>query len=247
MARLFGIVSQNAVDVSFSLPDIQVKSNVQGWGVGWYDKKYSPFVQKGMRSVLHPENNKTVSLEVTTNTFISHARFASSGAVVEQNAHPFYFKNYIFAHSGRINRDLLLDKLTPPMNSDFQSEPVDSEVFFRYMLQTIKEHGIIEGIKNAIQTANDPRGTNFLLTDGSTLYAYCYGLPLYYLERRSEGQFHTISQETGISIGSNGLSSSRSILISSEKLTNDNWIAFDEHELLTIHRDNLHFDSIRIL
>lgn len=247
MARLFGMISQDVVDITFSLSEEpSIQSNVQGWGTAWYDMQRRPTVQKGKRSVLYPDQNQPVHISVMTDVFISHARFATSGAVTTQNAHPFQFSHYVFAHSGTIRKELLLEKLIPPMNQNFQSEPIDSEVLFRYILQTIKEKGIIDGIKDAIRTANDPRGTNFILTDGATLYAYCYGLPLYYLKRHAETPLHTLSQETSIAIGSNDLAHNPCFLVSSEKLTNENWTAFDDHELLTVHR-TLQYDAIKIL
>jgi predicted glutamine amidotransferase len=247
MARLFGFIAQGMVDVSFTIGEASfANSNAQGWGIAWYDLHHNPNVQKGKRSALHPEQNKPVQIDVSTDVFVSHARFATSGSVDERNVHPFRFNNYVFAHSGTVNKELLLDKLTPPMNQNFQSEPIDSEVLFRYILQEVKQKGIIDGVKYAINAAEHPHNTNFIFTDGANLYAYCYGLPLYYLVRKPLAPFHTMSQETGISLSSEKLSQVRAIIISSEKLTDENWVVFDDNELITAHR-NLQFESARIL
>lgn len=247
MARLFAVVSQTPLDVSFSLttqPGVQ--SRAQGWGVGWYTDHHTPIIQKGKRSALDPQSNESVRVSANTTMFLSHIRFASSGTVSAQNAHPFEFHDYLFAHSGTVNKELLETKLTPPFNEDYQSEPIDSEVFFRFIIQKMKQSGIPDGIKQAIQEAGDPNGINIIMTDGSTMYAYCRGLPLYYVRRNTNTPFHAFSQETGASFDSETMASEPCIIVSSEKLTDDNWIAFDDHELLTIHT-NLAYDSTKVL
>ena len=247
MARLFAVVAPTPLTISFSLTSQPgVQSRAQGWGVGWYSQQHKAIVQKGMRSVINQSTNEPVRISANTTVFLSHVRFASSGSVSAQNAHPFEFHDYLFAHSGTVNKELIESKLTPPFNENYQSEPIDSEVFFRFIIQMIKQAGVPDGMKKAIREAGDPNGINFLMTDGSTLYAYCRGLPLYYVRRNMSTPFHAFSQETGASFDSDTMASSPCIIVSSEKLTDDNWIAFDDHELFTAHT-NLAYDSTKML
>lgn len=234
--RLFSCITPNPVTLTFSLDtNPHTQSLAQGWGIAWYDVKRIPHIEKRHRSLLSPENNQPITKTVTTNVFLSHTRFASSGHIADENTHPFQFNDYVFAHSGQVNKLILIETLIPPFNTNFQSDPIDSEVLFHAILQNIKQHGIPGGFQSALEMANDARGTNFALTDGATVYAYRHGLPLYYLIRKKQTPLQAFSQETSVSISCDDLAKTPAILIASEKLTDDNWIALDDGELFTAY------------
>lgn len=247
MARLFGLISKNSVNFSLSIPSAQsgTMPKVHGWGIGWYDNKGKIIVEKGKRSSFIPEENKEVEVVGQSNIIISHMRVASSGSVNEKNAHPFFYKKYLFAHNGMIHKEKISSLLKNPFNADFQSEPIDSEIFFRFIVQSIQEEkDVTAGVKKAVVEARDERGTNFILSDGEKIYAYRFGLPLYFLRRRPSALV-VKSQETEAVFSCKDFSLQNSFLVSSEKSTEENWIAFDDNELAVCDK-TLNYQTLRV-
>lgn len=69
--------------------------------------------------------------------------------------------------------------MRPPYNKDFTSEPIDSEIYFRYIVQCMEEEGEIKGIKKAVQkvietpmapTLYYPMDKSCMLLDMKNLY-----------------------------------------------------------------------------
>ena len=246
MARLFGIISKSSFDLSLSIPpSAPMGGGMHGWGIAWYDHTGKPHIQKGKRSAINQTQNQPVTLSLTSYLAVSHLRFASSGSITDENTHPFHFQTWVFAHSGTVHKEKLSNALVPPYNQNYQSEPIDSEIYFRFILQSIKEKGEINGIKHAVTLANDKRGASFLLSDGTSLYAYSYGIPLYYLKWRGQKLFQQTAPATGVRYQSNQLTSMPAIIVASEKLDDNNWMVMDNGELLVI-RKNLQYQSLRL-
>lgn len=246
MARLFGIISRSSFDLSLAIPPFSpAGGGTHGWGIAWYDHLGKPHVQKGKRSALNHTQNQPITLTLTSYLALSHLRFATSGNIADENAHPFFFQTWVFAHSGTVHKEKLASVLVAPYNQNYQSEPIDSELYFRFILQSIKEKGEISGIKHAVNVVNDKRGATFLLTDGATLYAYSYGIPLYYLKWRGQKPFQQTALSTGVQYHSNQLPSMHAIIVATEKLSDDNWMIMDDGELLVV-RKNLQYQSIKL-
>lgn len=246
MSRLFGIISNSSFDLSLAIPPVSpMGQGMHGWGIAWYDHLGHPHIQKGKRSAVNHANNQPITLTLTSYLVLSHLRFATSGMISEENAHPFHFQTWAFAHSGTVHKEKLTGALVAPYNQNYQSEPIDSEIYFRFILQSMKEKGEVGGIKHAVSLANDKRGATFLLTDGTTLYAYSYGIPLYYLKWKGQKQFLQAAAATGARYQSQQLASMQATIVASEKLGNDNWIIMDNGELLIV-RKNLQYQSVRV-
>lgn len=241
MARLFGLATKQPVDVRVTFPP----SASHGWGVGWYDEQGKPTVKKDRRSAVDPSNNQEVTVSMTTKQCLVHTRFATSGTVSRENVHPFLFKNFLFAHSGSVHKERLYKELHPPYNERFESEPIDSEVYFRLIVQAIEESGVEDGIRRVAEFANDSRGASFLLADGKSLYAYCFGIPLYFISWNLQRAFQMTSKQTGALVGSTRLASEQAVIVSSERLTDDNWQALDNGELLIVP-ENLVYEVVKL-
>lgn len=247
MARLFGIIGKSSFDLSLSIPpNTPSGGGMHGWGICWYDNLGKPHIQKGVRSAVANYKNQPVALNLNSYLSLSHVRFASSGNVSEENAHPFYFQSWVFAHSGTVHKEKIISLLKSPYNQTYQSEPIDSEVYFRFLLQSIKEKGEVQGIRDTVNKVNDKRGASFLLSDGTTLYAYSYGIPLYYLKWRGLQPFNLNAASTGVTYTSKQLVNIQSFIVSSEKLSNDNWMVMDNGEVLIV-RKNLLYQSFRVV
>ncbi|HLB60509.1 MAG TPA: class II glutamine amidotransferase [Patescibacteria group bacterium] len=242
MARLFGLTSKQPVDLLLTFPP----SASHGWGVAWYDEQGKQTVKKDRRSALDPASNQEITVNALTKQCIVHTRIATSGTVSKQNAHPFSYKNYTFAHNGSVHKERLLEKLHAPYNEKFESEPIDSEVYFRLIVQAIEESDPKDGIRRATAFANDDRGSSFLLADGETLYAYCFGIPLYFIRWDLQKPLHMVSKHTGSVIQSDQLRDVLAVIVSSERFTEDNWHALDDGELLIV-QENMEYEVVNLV
>jgi len=253
MCRLFGLIANKEVDIRFSMLEAsnnfkkQSKNNPHGWGIAYY-KDSKAIVDKYGESAFRSKKFDELAKEAKSSLFIVHIRYATSGSSnSDKNAHPFVFKHWIFAHNGTINKERILKLLKPDYNKNFTSEPIDSEIYFRYVIQCIEKSGNLkEGIKIAVkEVIKDSNGANFLLSDGKKIYAFRYGKNLYYL-LRDPALLNVVSEETKALIESKTLSKEKAILISTEKLTKsepwkeikngvllicDNSLKFEEEEI----------------
>ena len=258
MCRLLGVIANKPVDLEFSLTKFRkyASCNIDGWGIGWYvDGK--PEVFKEKISAQRSEQFPILSKEVCSRIIISHVRLGSRGVPSEHNSHPFKFGKWIFAHNGTVDREHLLSNLDEKYKREIRGE-TDSEVYFYWILQCIEESGdVVEGIKKALKRVMevDYSGLNFLLSDGSSLYALRYSdkpskdYSLYWLRRdpSESGVLEGVSHETKALIRSKMLKSEKAVLICSEKLTKkEGWKAIELGTLLKID-SKLKVDRVKIM
>lgn|GEM_PF-231488 len=250
MCRLFGLVANKEVDVCFSMHESNNsfedmgQRNPDGWGIGWYDKS-GPHIEKYAEDASDSERFRSISKEVKSKIFIAHVRKASCGNISDENSHPFQYDKWIFAHNGTVVRDKIMSRLISPYNKNFTSQPIDSEVYFRFILQCIDKEGndVERGIRKAVQEIIDngivSSGANFILSDGKNLYGFRYGnsqnYSLYYLERNPGKVFQSQSGETKALIDVKKLADEKAVIIASEKMTSDeDWEPLKNGELLII-------------
>jgi predicted glutamine amidotransferase len=245
MSRLFGAITKAAVSFSITIPPVTPAGRgMHGWGIACYHQNI-PAIQKGKRTTLDPVTNQSVGFTVTSTIIVSHIRFATSGGITAENAHPFEFSSWVFAHSGTVNREKLIGLLKPPYNQNYQSDPVDSEVYFRFLLQSMKEQGEIAGLKQALGKIEGREGATFLLSDGQTLYAFSSGIPLYWLYWHEQQAFSGSSPTTGAIYASAHLATQPAVIVSSDRLSQDNWKVMDQRELIIV-RKNLQYEVYRV-
>lgn len=138
--------------------------------------------------------------------------------------------------------------LKSPFNQNFTSEQINSENYFKYLIQSIeKTSDIIKGITLAVKNIIKEKciAANFLLSDGKSLYAFKYHRDLNYLVRDPKS-FNFCSKETDARIRSKMLIDKKAILVSTEKLTeNRKWIEIKGNTLLIIDA-SLNLKKIRI-
>jgi len=243
MCRLFGLIANGDVDVRFSMLEARngfkhlARNNPDGWGLGWYDHgKAKIYKEKG--SALNSDEFDSKVKEINSNIVFAHVRKASSGCSRQENSHPFEYKNWIFAHNGTVNKKKLLDLLDPPFDQHFTSDPIDSEIYFRLIMQCIqRENDPVKGIIEAVtKVIGDDAGANFVLSDGVSLYGFRGGRSLFYLERRPDSPFEARSAETNALIESKRCAREKAFVICSEKLTDEDWHEVGEGELIVVDK-----------
>jgi len=254
MCRLLGIIANKPIDLEFSLERFKefASRNPDGWGIGWYEEGKPKIFKEGI-SALDSNKFPTFSKEVKSKIIITHVRRGTVGEPSEKNSHPFQYGNWIFAHNGSVDREYLLSQLKEEYKNNLKGE-TDSEVYFYYLLQYIKESDdIVEGIKKAIDKIikSSYTGLNFLLSDGNNLYAFRYpqDYSLYKLKRdpSTPEPIEYLSGETEALIKSKSLKGEKAILVCSEKLTKcENWQEIKIGTLLVINND-LKIEEVKII
>jgi predicted glutamine amidotransferase len=107
MCRLFGMsagsVPARATFWLLDAPDsiaVQSHREPDGTGLGWFDAGHAPHISKQPIAAYGDAEFGRTAREVSSNTFLAHVRFATTGALNELNTHPFEQDGRLFAHNG---------------------------------------------------------------------------------------------------------------------------------------------------
>lgn len=208
--RFWGIVSENApaaviqahlVTEPNSIENLS-HANPDGWSVGYYpDGDSAPVVNRGEDpAYVDPlfDAAVTEAANATPRIAVAHVRACSSGLCDIPNPHPFERekngRHWLMGHNGTIDKSVLLGLIrpdyfaaNPPQYGSDQSQWIDSELYFIFVLQTLDDFNwqVKLALGQVIRSLyEDIPGTgeqlNFFLTDGTTLWAYREGRSLYY-------------------------------------------------------------------
>jgi predicted glutamine amidotransferase len=196
MCRLFGMsagrVRARATFWLLDAPDslaTQSHGDPDGTGLGWFDHKGAPHVSKQPIAAYHDVQFGREARKVSSNTFVAHVRFATTGAHNLLNTHPFEQDGRLFAHNGVVED---LPALETHLGDDGQlvKGDTDSERFFALITREIAacDGDVGAGIEAACAwVAANLRlvSINFVLATRSGLWALRYPETdtLYLLER----------------------------------------------------------------
>jgi hypothetical protein len=114
---------------------------------------------------------------------------------------------WLMGHNGSIDKSVLLslirsDYLTanPPVNGTDQSQWIDSELYFIFILQTLEDYhyDVKPALGHVIQCLCDKipdtgEQLNFFLTDGTNLWGYRQGNSLYYFYGTTGTQYSILA------------------------------------------------------
>lgn len=255
MCRLLGIVANQSTNFRFTLKE-GGHSNLEslssehksGWGVA-YRRNGGWIVKKSPLQAMKDSKFSEASIEADGKVLIGHIRKASSGDPKMENTHPFEMHGWVFAHNGTITEK---EKLFDMVSKDIQGMIVgdtDSERYFGVLLSALIEAGLSPGaaptqvaeVLAATLTSKisecKGNGFNFLLSDGSNVYAFRKGRDLYSLMRDSEiadvESFE--SKDVRVLVGEKAKRGEKAVLIASEKLTHgEAWTEVPESSLIWV-------------
>jgi len=74
-----------------------------GWGMGYYQVG-QPLLRKQPRTPPGPLDFVGIASNLRTNLMLGHVRSATTGGQRTENTHPFRYRNWIFCHSGTLDR-----------------------------------------------------------------------------------------------------------------------------------------------
>jgi predicted glutamine amidotransferase len=254
VCRLFGMSGgREPVRATFWLleaPDSlaqQSRREPDGTGLGWFEGE-RPRVAKQPLAAYEDQAFAQEAREVTSRTFVSHVRYASTGAVNPKNTHPFEERDRLFAHNGVIEDIDSLEQELGDARSLVQGD-TDSERFFALITREIERDGDVGGaIVRAAGwiAANLPVfALNIVLITATELWALRYPdtHELFELERDAggpTGQRHLehASARGSMRVRSGDLASRPAVIVASERMDEDpGWRALESGDLLHVDPD----------
>lgn len=253
--------SQNALMLQ-SRSDMTGREHSDGWGIGYYTDS-TPTIEKQAGAAFRDLSFSRAAESVYSKTVIAHVRLATVGTPQIENAHPFQFGNWMFAHNGTVQGfPVLKDQLeaeTDPVLQATRKGKTDSEQLFLWLLSrllktpSLTEHGdsnpektagylaelIAEMSQRSQQAAevmeiDRPPKLNIVLTDGETLFATRFNNSLFYTTR------HRITdcEICGVPhVHHQPGAHFESVVLASEPISDEIWHEVPNHTLLYVTKD----------
>ena len=187
MCRMYAAISKNVIKREWLDPvqdlakngktrsDMPEPGHHDGWGmVAYFKEGFPEYLDREPHSVTkdmeHFKNGAAAIEEGKSKAAMVHFRKISVGQPQISNTHPFLHKEWSFCHNGTIfdSEKIPLQKLQP-------GGATDSERFFLFLMERISQNPGEATLKKAteeIQKKFNHTSLTFLLTDGSSLYAY---------------------------------------------------------------------------
>jgi glutamine amidotransferase len=239
MCRLFGLtagrIRASACFWLLEAPDslaAQSRREPDGTGLGWYDAKDVPHVEKRPIAAYADAVFAREARERRSKTFIAHIRFASTGALETRNTHPFEQAGRLFAHNGVIGDLDRLDHRLGEHRALVQGE-TDSERFFALITKETGAAGgdVGAGITRAARWVAGELpvyALNLVLVTAGELWALRYPdtHDLLVLERQAGGPGGSRHLEHASAAGtmrvrSGDLATSPAVIVASERMDED--------------------------
>ena len=252
MCRLFGLnASPQRVRASFWLleaPDSLLEQslrNPDGAGLGYFAPVVGAIVDKEPLAAYEDPALARGAKHVSSTTFVSHIRYATTGERTTENTHPFAMDGMLFAHNGMV-RDLEALEAEVGRDMRFVGGDTDSERYFALIAKEIRARASIgAGISAAVNwiAENLPVcSINFVLATADELWAFRYPGThrLFVLERRAGGghgrDLHQVSGTLRVHVPD--LHRHPSVVVASEPLDDTvGWRPLESGELVRVRPD----------
>jgi glutamine amidotransferase len=246
MCRLFGMsAGAERARARFWLLDAPDSLSAQshrepdGTGIGWFEGN-SPKISKQPIAAFEDVDFATRAHDLQSRTFVAHVRFASTGARVLENTHPFAQDGRVFAHNGVVE-DLPALEAELGDALELVHGATDSERLFALITREIeaRDGDVGEGIAAAcrwVASTLPLLAINLVLATADGLWALRYPdvHELYVLERPPGTRLEHTS-----SLGSRVVSEHGHdrplVVVASERMDGDpGWRMLDSGELLHV-------------
>jgi predicted glutamine amidotransferase len=256
MCRLFGMTGgRQAVRATFWLleaPDSlaqQSRREPDGTGIGWFGDDRRPHVAKQPLAAYEDEAFAREARELRSTTFVAHIRYATTGAVLPANTHPFEQRGRLFAHNGVVED---LERLEHELGDDrsLVHGDTDSERLFALITRETERHdgdpgaGIVAAVR-WVAAELPVLAINIILAGPEDLWALRYPdvHELWVLERGPGGQHGTRHFDAGSAAGrvrvrSGDLAREPAVVVASEPMDEDpGWRQMAPGELIHVTGD----------
>jgi glutamine amidotransferase len=256
MCRLLGIASSEPTDFRIVLREAPrslaalSREHRDGWGIAVHEEVSGGWkVERGAACAGEDERFHRLALGSRGEMLISHVRQKTVGETSLANTHPFERGRWIFAHNGTV-KDVawLRTQASVERLAEVRGE-TDSELLFAWLLTRLDEARVAhapasertdQAVGAAVRAARerpDFGAYNFLLCDGTALYAHRFGRTMHLLERGPHDAVRTRRTSRDGTVVETPWSQRRTaIFIASEKITDEPWQHVEEGMLLRIDR-----------
>jgi glutamine amidotransferase len=207
MCELLGMECNVPTDIVFSFSGLAMRGGLKGphadgWGLALYEEHAARVFLEPTAAAKSPLAKYIRENPIKTLLAVAHVRKRTRGRVSLANTHPFvrelWGRHFVFAHNGTVKnvRRLPLGKFRPIGDTDSEHAFCAlmhelSERFDSYPRKSSELWGAIAEIGGRI----GEKGTfNFLLGDGSCLYARC-ATKLCYLVRKAPFKNATLADD----------------------------------------------------
>jgi predicted glutamine amidotransferase len=254
VCRLFGLsAAPHRVQARFWLleaPDSLVEQshrNPDGTGLGYFRPDRTPVVEKEPVAAYADSAFASEARHVSSTTFITHVRHASTGGLTERNTHPFAMGGRIMAHNGAFGE---LPALEAELGDGMRLVHGDTDSERMFALIATRTDGNGGDVGAGIAAAADwiaghlpVYALNLIVITPAELWALRYPETheLYVLEREAGGthgarSLHATSAT--LRVHSEPLARNPSVVVASEPLDeHPGWRLLDPGELLHVGAD----------
>ena len=247
MCRLFGMsagrVRARATFWLLDAPDslaAQSHREPDGTGLGWFDEDGVAQVRKQAIAAYGDAEFAREAREVSSETFLAHIRFASTGALLERNTHPFELDGRLFAHNGVIEELPALDAHLGEDRSLVKGD-TDSERLFALITREIAArdgdvHGGIAAACTWVAQSLPVFALNFVLSTSEGLWVLRYPSThdLFMLER-APGAPLAHASSLGTRVRSAQAAEHPLVVVASERMDDDpGWHELTSGELVHV-------------
>jgi predicted glutamine amidotransferase len=147
MCRLFGLTAgRERVEATFWLLDapdslqVQSRRNADGAGIGFFDAAGAPVIDKQPVAAYQDAEFSREAKRATSQTFVAHVRWATTGGRTVPNTHPFAMRGRLMAHNGGFGEIARLDEQLGTYRELVLGD-TDSERYFALITQQTEAHG----------------------------------------------------------------------------------------------------------
>jgi len=256
---LVGIVASESTEFGLCLKEAPrslarlSREHPDGWGIGIFEHgKPAWRLHKGVERACEDRRFAELAKTSAGHVLVAHVRQKTVGPTSIPNTHPFARSGWIFAHNGTVKDiETVRAGASKARLAEIEGE-TDSEVLFAHLLTRLDEAGlttlgsadardaattVIETATKKLRDAN-VGAFNFLLSEGTTVFAHRFGRSLFILERSPRDQVRDSQRiDLGATIVTKWTQRRHAILIASERITDESWTEVPEGALLRVDRE----------
>jgi len=180
VCELLGVSAARPVRIQAYFDEFRAHAvdNPDGWGIAWWEADVPTVVKEELAANVSELAARTGAEHPASSTFVVHVRAASVGALTVDNAHPFVGpaseRTWVFAHNGTVEDLARLD-----LGHHVAAGETDSEQAFHHLLTRLERSPAAtdddlaaEVLATARELSEGESRVNFLLSDGTALFAY---------------------------------------------------------------------------
>ncbi|HMV18096.1 MAG TPA: class II glutamine amidotransferase [Rhodocyclaceae bacterium] len=234
MCQLLGMNCNTPTDICFSFAGFQARGGLtdvhgDGWGIAFFEGRGVRVFLDPAASCRSPVAELVRQYPIRSLNVIAHIRKATRGIVKLENTHPFqrelWGRYWVFAHNGH------LGEFDPPLRGDFR--PVgqtDSERAFCFMLESLRTRfpdgeparpALFAAIRELATAVSAHGEFNFLLSNGTCLFAHCASRLSYIVRQAPFAQAHLKDQDITVDFSELTTPGDRVAVVATTPLTDD--------------------------